>query len=72
MTYRNLNQMLEREGVQMIEAQGERFDPLWHEAVGTVSHEDADVDPQTVIEVMEKGYRLGERVIRPARVIVAV
>jgi molecular chaperone GrpE len=72
MTYRNLRQALDHEGVQAIEAKGEPFDPTWHEAVGTVRHQDADVKPQTVIDVMEEGYRLGERVLRPARVIVAV
>jgi molecular chaperone GrpE len=72
MTYRNLEQMLDREGIRVIEAKGQSFDPTWHEAAGTVSHRDAGVAPQTVIDVMERGYRLGERVLRPARVIVAV
>jgi molecular chaperone GrpE len=72
MTWRNLKQALDREGVRAIEAQGQPFDPTWHEAVGSVSHRDVDVKPQTVIEVVEKGYRLGERVLRPARVVVAV
>jgi molecular chaperone GrpE len=72
MTYRNLRQSLDREGLQEIEAQGQVFDPTWHEAVGTVPHRDAGVKPQTVVEVMEEGYRLGDRIVRPARVIVAV
>jgi molecular chaperone GrpE len=72
MTYQKLQQLLDREGVQPIEAQGQWFDPTWHEAVGTVPHQEAGVKPQTVIEVVEAGYRLDERVLRPARVIVAV
>jgi molecular chaperone GrpE len=72
LTYRNLKQALDREGVEQIEAQGQPFDPRWHEAVGTVSHRDARTEPNTVVEVMEEGYRRGDRVLRPARVIVAV
>jgi len=59
-----------------IMAQGRPFDPAWHEAVGAVSSGDG-VQPETVVEVVQKGYRLGDRMsairrlLRPARVIVA-
>lgn len=71
MTYRSLMQTLRQEGVEQIEAEGEPFDPLWHEAVGTVSHEHAGVEPDIVVEVSQSGYRLDGRLLRPARVIVA-
>jgi molecular chaperone GrpE len=72
LTYRNLVYLLDREGVKPIEAQGERFNPALHEAVATVPHAEAGVQPQTVIEVTERGYTMGDRLLRPARVIVAV
>ena len=71
LTYRALLLVLEQEGAEPIEAAGTRFDPVWHEAVGTVPHEHAGVAPDTVAEVVEAGYRLGGRLLRPARVIVA-
>jgi molecular chaperone GrpE len=71
-TYRNLKQALDREGVQAIDAEGRPFDPAWHKAVGVVPHQEAGVRPQTVVEVLDEGYRLDKRVLRPARVIVAV
>jgi molecular chaperone GrpE len=65
-------QLLQREGVEPIEARNKRFDPNWHEAVATVGHNGSDAPEDTVIEVVESGYRLGERMLRPAKVIVAV
>ena len=61
---------MEKRGVQPIEAVGKQFDPLWHEAVGRAPTR--DVEEGTVLEETEKGYSLGERIIRPAKVIVAV
>jgi molecular chaperone GrpE len=72
MTYRGLRQALDREGVEPIEAQDQRFDPTWQEAVGTVAHRDAGVKPETVVDVVQEGYRVDNRILRPARVIVAV
>ena len=71
LTYQALVRILEREGAEPIEAAGTRFDPVWHEAVGAVPHEHVGVAPDTVAEVVEAGYRLGNRLLRPARVIVA-
>jgi molecular chaperone GrpE len=61
--------MLEAEGVRRIEAQGEPFDPNYHEAI---SYEAADgLESGRVIEVTQNGYMLGDYVIRPAMVRVA-
>lgn len=66
---RKLQNMLESEGVKRIDAKGAAFDPNFHEAI---SHEPSDeVENEHVIEVVQNGYMLGERVIRPALVRVA-
>jgi len=66
---RKLQNMLESEGVKRIQAEGSEFDPNFHEAI---SHEPADgVQSGHVIAVVQNGYMLGERVIRPALVRVA-
>lgn len=66
---KKLVSILEAEGVQIIEAQGAAFDPNYHEAI---SHEPADgFESGHVIAVVQNGYLLGERVIRPALVRVA-
>ncbi|HRQ25099.1 MAG TPA: nucleotide exchange factor GrpE [Anaerolineales bacterium] len=66
---RKFQNILELEGVKRIEAEGAEFDPNFHEAI---SHEPADgVESGHVIEVIQNGYAIGERVIRPALVRVA-
>jgi molecular chaperone GrpE len=66
---RKLQNLLESEGVKRIEANGAAFDPIFHEAV---THEESDeVESGHVIAVVQNGYTLGERVIRPALVRVA-
>lgn len=66
---RKLQTVLESEGIKRIEAEGVEFDPNFHEAI---SHEPADgVKSGFVIGVVQNGYMLGERVIRPALVRVA-
>ena len=71
MTHRSMMKLLEREGVEQIEAKGQSFDPKWHEAVSAVPHKAVGVEPNTVVEVTQPGYRIGERLLRPARVVVA-
>jgi molecular chaperone GrpE len=71
LTYRTLMQHLEQEGVERIQAQGQPFDPEWHEAVGTKPQQEPGVQPQTVVEVQRPGYRLGDRLLRPARVLIS-
>lgn len=66
---RKLEAILEAEGVETIPAEGQAFDPELHEAV--TYEENDDHNEGQVIEVIQKGYRLGERVLRPARVRVA-
>lgn len=69
MIYRQLQQLLEREGVQPIEAVGRPFDPNFHEAV---AQEPTDAqEPGTVLEELQKGYLLKSSVLRPSRVKVA-
>ena len=55
-------------GVERISPQGEPFDPNWHEAVGVCPHDEIEQDHVAV--VIEPGYRLHDRIIRPARVMV--
>ena len=69
LTYRELMRLLEAESMTRIDALGQTFTPELHEAVGTVIS-DAE-KAGTVVEELESGYKLGEKLIRPARVIVA-
>ena len=64
---RQLASVLEREGLAEIETNG-KFDPHVHEALLS---QPSEAEEGLVIEVLQKGYRLGDRVLRPARVIVA-
>jgi molecular chaperone GrpE len=66
---RKFQNILEAEGVKRIEATGQSFDPNFHEAISSEPSE--EVESGHVIEVMQNGYMLGERVIRPAMVRVA-
>ena len=67
LVHRQLEQLLEREGLAPVETDG-RFDPHVHEALLT---QPSAAEEGSVIEVLQKGYRLGDRVLRPARVVVA-
>ncbi|MRC99928.1 nucleotide exchange factor GrpE, partial [Bacillus thuringiensis] len=58
------------EGITEIEAEGKIFDPNLHQAVQTVPAE-GDTKPETIVNVLQKGYQLHDRVLRPAMVIVA-
>jgi molecular chaperone GrpE len=68
LVHRELAAALEREGLAEIETNG-AFDPHVHEAL--LSQPSSDKAEGSVIEVAQKGYRLGDRVLRPARVVVA-
>ncbi len=72
LTRRAALQRLRNEGVTRIEALGQPFDPHRHDAVSTVPHDGTGAGPDTVVQVLEPGYRLGERLLRPARIVVAV
>ena len=67
--YRKLMNILEAEGVLPIEAEGEIFDPNLHEAV--VQTESDEHESGQVIEVLQTGYKMGDRVLRPAIVRIA-
>src|ERR671931_2654809 len=67
LVHRELSAALAREGLAEIEADG-RFDPHVHEALLS---QPSEAEEGTVIDVLQKGYRLGDRVLRPARVVVA-
>ncbi|MGA8335199.1 MAG: nucleotide exchange factor GrpE [Solirubrobacteraceae bacterium] len=60
---------LARAGIESFSPEGEKFDPQLHEAIAQTPVEGAESG--TVVEVYQRGYRLGEVVIRPARVVVA-
>ena len=66
---KQLNDVLESLGIQPIAAVGERFDPHVHEAVTTEASD--EFEPDTVIEEITRGYRIGDRLVRPAAVKVA-
>jgi molecular chaperone GrpE len=69
LTFRDLHETLQRAGVEAYDPSGEKFDPEWHEALSTRPGE--GVDPGTVLDVVQKGYRLDGQVIRAARVVVS-
>lgn len=66
---KSLLEALERQGVTRVEAKGIPFDPAHHEAMAQV--ESAEHEPNTVVEEHQRGYRLHERLLRPALVTVA-
>lgn len=67
--YRKLITILEAEGITPIEAEGEMFDPNLHEAV--MQSESDEHESGQVIEVLQTGYKMGDRVLRPATVRIA-
>jgi molecular chaperone GrpE len=62
-------QVLERSGLQQINPLGEKFDPERHQAISMLETKDAESN--SIIEVMQKGFLLNDRLIRPAMVVVA-
>lgn len=69
LTLRQLLATLEKHGVKQVDPVGEPFNPDLHEAVTMLPS--ADVAPNHVLNVMQKGYRLHDRLLRPAMVVVA-
>jgi molecular chaperone GrpE len=67
LVHRSLAALLERHGVTPIETDG-KFDPHVHEALLS---QPSEAEEGSVLDVVQKGYKLGERVVRPARVVVA-
>jgi molecular chaperone GrpE len=69
-TLRGFEAVLASEGVKEIEVRNKPFDPRVAEAIGTLPARDG-ADDDTVLEVAEKGYTIGEELLRPAKVLVA-
>lgn len=69
LVYRKFSSILESEGVTPIEADGQYFDPNLHEAV--TNEDNPDYESGQIIEVLKRGYLIGDRVLRPATVRVA-
>ncbi len=68
-TFKQLLDVLGEFNVERIDPKGEKFDPQFHEAMTMIPS--PDHESNTVVDVIQKGYSLNERLIRPARVIVA-
>ena len=66
---RDLESVLAKHGVTEVEALGQPFDPSVHEALAQFP--DASVPPNTVVQVFQRGYRLRDRLLRPAQVVVS-
>lgn len=69
LTLKMLDSVLEKAGVQALDPAGVKFNPEFHEAM--VTQPSDRVEPNTVLQVIQKGYLLNDRLIRPARVIVS-
>jgi molecular chaperone GrpE len=69
LTLQMLSTAMNKAAIQEIDPQGERFDPDFHQAMSMQERD--DVEPNTVVTVVQKGYTLNERLIRPAMVIVS-
>ncbi len=69
LTQRDLQMALEKHGVRRLDPTGEKFDPNYHQAMYEVP--DPNVAAGTVVQVMQTGYAIGDRVLRPALVVVA-
>lgn len=69
LTHKNLLSVFSQFNIVIVDPQGEPFDPSVHQAVSMV--ENAKVEPNSVLHVMQKGYRLNERLLRPAMVVVS-
>jgi molecular chaperone GrpE len=70
LVFRGLRETLKRSGVEAIDPEGEKFDPNQHEALSTLPAAEG-AEPGVVVEVLQKGYKLGDQLIRPARVVVS-
>lgn len=68
LTHKQLATVFDKFGIKIINPQGEKFDPNLHQAICTV---DSELAPNTVVQVMQTGYQLHDRVIRPALVSVS-
>ena len=68
-TLKQLQRAFDKAGIKVIDPQGQTFDPAWHEAM--VAQESREAPANTVLSVIQKGYSLNGRLLRPARVVVS-
>lgn len=68
LTQKQLTSVFDKFNIKVIDPKGEKFDPHQHQAMCTI---DSEQPPNTVVQVMQKGYKLHERIIRPALVSVS-
>ncbi len=71
LVYRHFQDVLTSQGLEKYDPTGEIFDPEWHEAISRVAARKAS-EHNRIVEVHQVGYRLGDQVLRPARVVVAL
>jgi molecular chaperone GrpE len=69
LVFRGLRETLQRNGIEAVDPKGEKFDPNLHEVLSTMPAD--GTDSGVVVEVMQKGYRFGDQLVRPARVVVS-
>jgi molecular chaperone GrpE len=69
LVYKRMREILARHGVEEIYPEGDEFDPRLHEAIHAA--EEPGVPPNRVLQVAQKGYRISDRLLRPARVVVS-
>ena len=69
LTHKSLLDVLRQHGVQIVDPAGQGFDPALHQAVAMVPH--PELAANQVVEVLQKGYTLSERLVRPAMVVVS-
>jgi molecular chaperone GrpE len=70
LVFRGLRETLTRNGIEVVDPKGEKFDPNQHEALSTLPAAEG-AEPGIVVEVLQKGYRFGEQLVRPAWVVVS-
>ena len=68
LTVKQLMNVFTKFNIELVDAVGEKFDPNFHQAMAMI---ESDEEPNTVINVMQKGYKLNDRVLRPALVTVS-
>lgn len=70
LTLRQLNSAFEKSNLVVVNPLGEKFDPHKHQAISQMEAPDGATEPNHVISVLQKGYMLNERILRPAMVVV--
>jgi molecular chaperone GrpE len=68
LTLKGLNEALQKAGLEAVKAHGEPFDPNYHQAVSEM--EDKSIEPGVVLQELQKGYLLNQRLLRPSMVVV--